>query len=354
MNSSRRGFSILVSLVIALGLVVPFLNMNDRAWAEHVQPTLVPGNPNCDGQVPGTTELLIQPVEDGTFSDGTLVVVIDVRDTSSGQVFDFSSNIGVDAVIVKGGPNANLYVHNPEITADTGLHAPAASAGLYWGLSLLFFCYDVQPPTATPTDTPTNTATNTPTDTPTNTATNTPTDTPTNSPTNTATNTPTDTPTNTATNTPTDTPTNTATNTPTNTPTSTATPTNTPIPLQGCTPGYWKQSQHLDSWLTTGFSPSQTLESVFDVPNSLNLDNATLLQALNFGSGKSDKVGASTLLRSAVAALLNSAHPEVDYPRTTAEVIAEVNAALASGKRARILALAAELEDDNRLVCPLN
>lgn len=69
----------------------------------------------------------------------------------------------------------------------------------------------------------------TPTDTPTNTATSTPTDTPTNSPTNTATDTPTDTPTNTATNTPTTTPTNTATSSPTDT------PTNTPTALQTST-----------------------------------------------------------------------------------------------------------------------
>jgi hypothetical protein len=79
-------------------------------------------------------------------------------------------------------------------------------------------------PSATPTQTPTNTVTPTPT--PTNTVTPTPT------PTNTETETPTPTPTNTETPTPTNTetptPTPTNTETPTNTPTNTETPTNTP------------------------------------------------------------------------------------------------------------------------------
>ena len=44
----------------------------------------------------------------------------------AGQTFDWTSNIGVDAVFVKGGPvGGNLYVYDPEATADTGLHAPA-------------------------------------------------------------------------------------------------------------------------------------------------------------------------------------------------------------------------------------
>jgi len=126
------------------------------------------------------------------------------------------------------------------------------------------------------------------------------------------------------------------------------------VRFEGCTPGYWKQSQHLDSWVATGFSPNQTLESVFDVPNNYGLDNRTLRQALSFQGGSSTTAAARILLRAAVAALLNSAHPDVDYPRTTAEVIAEVNAALASNDRSTMLALASELDADNNFGCPLN
>jgi hypothetical protein len=214
------------------------------------------------------------------------------------------------------------------------------------------------PPTYTPTDTPTNTPvppTYTPTDTPTNTPvppTYTPTDTPTNTATNTATSTPTDTPTNTPTNTPTDTPTNTATNTPTNTATNTPTFTPTMVPFEGCTPGYWKQAHHLDSW--QGYSPNQNLESVFDVPDSYGLDNRTLLQALSFRGGSSNAAAARILLRAATAALLNSANSDVDYPLTSAEVLAAVNAALASNNRQTMLRLARQLDDYNNNGCPLN
>jgi hypothetical protein len=55
-----------------------------------------------------------------------------------------------------------------------------------------------------------------------------------------------------------------------------------------------------------------------------------------------------------VAALLNAAHSGVDYPRTTAEILADVNAALTSNSRSAMLALAAELDSDNNLGCPLN
>jgi hypothetical protein len=106
--------------------------------------------------------------------------------------------------------------------------------------------------------------------------------------------------------------------------------------------------------VATGFSPSQTLESVFNVPNSFGLDNKTLREALSFKGGSGTTAAARILLRAAVAALLNSAHPDVDYPRTTAEVITDVNAALASNNRSTILALAAELDVDNNLGCPLN
>jgi hypothetical protein len=198
-------------------------------------------------------------------------------------------------------------------------------------------------PTDTATNTPTNTATATPTDTATNTATATPTDTATNTPTNTATATPTDTATNTATSTPTSTATNTATSTPTNTP--------TPI-LEGCTPGYWKQAHHFVSWV--GLSPSQTLESAFDVPNSYGLDNNTLLQALSFKGGSGTTAAARNLLRAATASLLNSMNPNVEFALTTAEVLQQVNAALASGNRSTMLSLMSRLDGYNNAGCPLN
>jgi hypothetical protein len=124
--------------------------------------------------------------------------------------------------------------------------------------------------------------------------------------------------------------------------------------VEGCTPGYWKVSQHFDSWVPTGYTTNQTLESVFDVPNVFGLDNNTLLQALSFKGGSGNTAAARILLRSAVAALLNAAHPSINYPRTPASVIADVNAALASNNRPTMIRLKNQLDRDNNAGCPIN
>ena len=190
-------------------------------------------------------------------------------------------------------------------------------------------------PTNTATDTPTSTSTSTPTPTPTNTPTNTPTDTPT--------------PTNTPTNTPTDTPTPTA--------TSTLTPTSTPTPGQeGCTLGFWKN--HLADWALTGYSPDQEVDTVFTIPAGLPdgpaIGNATLLEALRFRGGRTLDGAANILLRSAVAGLLNAAHPSFGYPiGNQVDVILQVNAALASLDRDTMLSLESTLDAFNNLGCSI-
>jgi hypothetical protein len=118
---------------------------------------------------------------------------------------------------------------------------------------------------------------------------------------------------------------------------------------EGCTPGYWKN--HADSWVPTGYSPAQTVGSVFT--GSL-YDSSTLLEALNFGGGSGVAGAQRILLRAAVAGLLNAANPDVEYTTSVADLIDDVNAALASGDRDTILALAAEIDADNNLGCPLN
>jgi hypothetical protein len=143
-----------------------------------------------------------------------------------------------------------------------------------------------------------------------------------------------------------------STSTSTSTTTSSTTTTTVPPGQEGCTPGFWKQPQHLDAWVT--YTPGQTLESVFDVPDAFGLDDVTLLEALSLEGGPTTADAAEVLLRQAVAALLNAASPEVDYPLTEAEIIAQVNAALASGDRDTILALAEELDTFNNLFCPLD
>lgn len=118
---------------------------------------------------------------------------------------------------------------------------------------------------------------------------------------------------------------------------------------EGCTPGYWKN--HLTSWASSGYSPAQTVGSVFT--GSL-YDSSTLLEALKFGGGSGVAGAQRNLLRAAVAGLLNAANPDVEYTTSVSDLIDDVNAALASGDRDTILALAGEIDADNNLGCPIN
>lgn len=122
---------------------------------------------------------------------------------------------------------------------------------------------------------------------------------------------------------------------------------------EGCTPGYWKN--HTDSWPPTGYSPVQSVQSVFAQSAAFpGIGSASLLEALNFGGGPGAVGGAKILLRAAVASLLNSASPDVEFPRSAADIIADVDAALASGNRSTMLSLASQLDADNNVGCPLN
>jgi hypothetical protein len=121
---------------------------------------------------------------------------------------------------------------------------------------------------------------------------------------------------------------------------------------QGCTPGFWKQDFHFGFWV--GFSPTQTVGSVFSgvLPS---LSNETLLDALQGGGGPGLLGAEEILLRAAVAALLNSSNGSVGYPFTTTAVKSAVNAAIATGDRDVILALATILDNANNGVggCPI-
>jgi hypothetical protein len=110
-------------------------------------------------------------------------------------------------------------------------------------------------------------------------------------------------------------------------PTTTTSPpptTTTPPPPggEGCTPGFWKN--HPEAF-PTDYPASRTLGSVFTgLP--AGYASLTLAQALELGGG-----GLDALLRHAVAALLNAASDDVDYPLSAAEVITLTNAAIAVG-----------------------
>lgn len=126
---------------------------------------------------------------------------------------------------------------------------------------------------------------------------------------------------------------------------------------EGCTLGYWKN--HSDAWQPAGHMTSTLVSSVFTVPADLTDLNGdgnsdTLIDALNFGGGPGVAGAARNLLKQAAAALLSASHPDVSYGLTAAQVIAQVNDALASGDRDTMIALAGDLDALNNEGCPLN
>jgi len=136
-------------LAIALAAVALFFGTGGVVRAALVTPEFLAGAANTgktcrDLQGPGQTwtELKVDPNGNGTFSDGTLTVTI--ANTTNDDTFDWSSNIGVDAVVVKGGnAGSYLYRYDPptEPTADTGLGVPDPANN---GISHILFCYDVE------------------------------------------------------------------------------------------------------------------------------------------------------------------------------------------------------------------
>lgn len=111
---------------------------------------------------------------------------------------------------------------------------------------------------------------------------------------------------------------------------------------EGCTPGYWKQSQHFGNW-TAPYDPTDLFSTVFDDA----FPGLTLLQVLEQGGG-----GLNALGRHTVAALLNAASPDVDYPLTVQEVIDAFNAVY-PGTDEAYEDLKDDFEDLNESFCPL-
>ncbi len=148
----------------------------------------------------------------------------------------------------------------------------------------------------------------------------------------------------------------------------------------GCTPGYWKVCNHLDSWLATGFKPTDTFNSVFGVTQYVDCQGTpyTLLDVMYLSGGtyscgpggnkNANPAGAPSSCTNgnafgrlggdpisenlgfhAVAALLNSAHPNVNYGYTSGELINLFKNNLATPQ-----ALKDSLAMLNERGCPLN
>ncbi len=111
--------------------------------AASVDPVYVSGNPTCEDL---GFDFGYKPKDSPPFSgnypfpgDPSNSVTI----TSDGVYFDWASTLSIDAVIVKGGPNANVYYYNPESTGDSGLSSPDNN-GIPYDISHIDFCYDYE------------------------------------------------------------------------------------------------------------------------------------------------------------------------------------------------------------------
>jgi hypothetical protein len=112
---------------------------------------------------------------------------------------------------------------------------------------------------------------------------------------------------------------------------------------QGCTPGYWKQEHHFDSW-TAPYDPSDQFSDHFEDA----FPGMTLLEVLEQGGG-----GLNALGRHTVAALLNAASPDVNFAPSPADVISAFNGVF-PGTRDAYNALKDTFEDQNERGCPLD
>ncbi len=124
---------------------------------------------------------------------------------------------------------------------------------------------------------------------------------------------------------------------------------------EGCTPGAWKNHLlNIGEWGPTGYSPSQTVASVFSAASAYpNTGPATLLQGLSFKGGPTVEDMAQNLLRAAIAGVLNAAHPGIAYPPTPAQLINAVNERLASGNRQAMEDLKDIIDNANNAGCPI-
>ncbi|MBY6187808.1 hypothetical protein KUV89_14390 [Marinobacter hydrocarbonoclasticus] len=110
---------------------------------------------------------------------------------------------------------------------------------------------------------------------------------------------------------------------------------------EGCTPGYWKQRHHFDSWVM--YDPDDTFYMAFG-SDIFGMDK-TLLEVLKTGGGKQYAMG-----RHAVAALLNALSGDVSYKYTKDEVVAAVQGA----SMGTYNDVKNAFEYQNEMGCPLN
>lgn len=150
---SRRAAGVPLALGVLL-LVAGVFSSN--ATAAKVVPVQEQGNPACRDY--GLLELTkFENPSVGMSMQNGVTIVVDVTQTT----FDWMSTTGIDKVIVKGGPSANVYSYDEE-DDDTGLITPDNPGGNRARISHVSFCYDAGGTQASPSPTPQPTVSPTP------------------------------------------------------------------------------------------------------------------------------------------------------------------------------------------------
>jgi hypothetical protein len=122
------------------------------AGAATVNPVWYDDNPTCADFGYGH-EIKFDPPSSGSKTvDG---VTVDLT-VGADQAVSWTSSAPIDAVIVKGGSEGNLYTYPGESSGDAGLHTPVnPNNGTFFGLSHVNFCWDdAHPDTPGTPDTP--------------------------------------------------------------------------------------------------------------------------------------------------------------------------------------------------------
>jgi hypothetical protein len=132
-----------------------------------------------------------------------------------------------------------------------------------------------------------------------------------------------------------------------------------PSRQQGCTAGFFAVNADKKAANAWPVAPTTLVRSVFTIPSCLqscqeNYLNITLRTALSFQGGKTLCQKTEVLLRAAVAAYLNAQSTCVQYPINTGQIVAEVNAALASCDSATMITETTRLDGFNNLTCPIS
>ena len=123
-----------------------------------------------------------------------------------------------------------------------------------------------------------------------------------------------------------------------------------PCECEGCTPGYWKNPKH--DW-PAPYTRDTYTGDVFPVLDGTALD-VKLDDALRLKGGKGWDGGARLLVKHAVAALLNIAHPDVNYPRGLNGLENLIFTLFNTYHgRATLLSYKDIIDTDNNLGCPL-